>query len=189
MNAKLTPDIYQQLNLILWWCFLSSFLGSTHGDFNQFNILIESDSTTNYWVTGVLDFGDTSNGYKICDLGIHIAHMMTHCHTYIDLLDITKFCLQGYLSTRSLSDEELQVLYDCVCGRLAMIAVMTQYYYSIQPDPYQIQLTKPACECLKRLWQKSAADALQYWLKWELRFLYINDGRWSAFHVEAFFSF
>ncbi|KAJ8374259.1 hypothetical protein SKAU_G00048390 [Synaphobranchus kaupii] len=56
-----------------------------HGDFNDLNILVEPDATTGYRITGILDFGDMSNGYYVFELAITIMYMMIESQSPLEV--------------------------------------------------------------------------------------------------------
>lgn len=84
--------------------------GIIHGDFNEQNILVhlvgKTKSGTEHKISGIIDFGDTSESNLIFELAIAMAYMM------ILSKDVTSggFVLAGYKSIRVIPEDEKKVL-------------------------------------------------------------------------------
>lgn len=84
--------------------------GLIHGDFNEQNILVhlvgKTKAGTEHKISGIIDFGDTSESNLIFELAIAMAYMM------ILSKDVTSggFVLAGYTSVRVIPEAEKKVL-------------------------------------------------------------------------------
>lgn len=124
-----------------------------HNDFNPKNVLVDPASPS--CVSGVIDFGDMTEAPSVVDLGVAIAR-------HIDLPDpllAASTIAAGYNSVRPLRDEEIDLLYDIACARLAMRTVIWSWRLDANDarcDPAQIV---NAVELLRVL-QARGADAM-----------------------------
>ncbi|XP_042328694.1 hydroxylysine kinase isoform X2 [Sceloporus undulatus] len=115
---------------------LSSFQPSiNHGDLNDHNILIDTDSTSlqnpRYRVSGILDFSDMSYGYYIFEVAITIMYMMIESK---DPLSVGGHVLAGFESIVALTAEERAALFLLVCGRFTQSLVMAAHTSLLHPE-------------------------------------------------------
>lgn len=137
--------------------------GPIHGDFHEHNILAEGNECQGHKIIGFIDLQDAAIGCRVSDLAVYMMHMMAHCVSTIEPADVGKLCINGYRRKRSLTEEEFDVLYDCVLGRFAQYLVYSPYYYSIHKDPYLITSKTTGRRALGRLREKSRSEIMQYW--------------------------
>lgn len=96
--------------------------GLIHGDFNEFNVLVtQNDITKEHYVSGILDFGDTSISNYVFEVAIAMTYMML---TSGDLR-VGGLVLAGYESVRLISQEEKNVLKVSLC--LSILYTYTTY--------------------------------------------------------------
>ncbi|KAM8973710.1 hydroxylysine kinase [Pelodytes ibericus] len=106
-----------------------------HGDLNDHNILLQMRKTPfgqdHYNVSGILDFGDISNGYYIYEVAITIMYMMIESN---DPLHVGGYVLAGFESIVPLTSEERGSLFTLVCCRFAQSLVMARYSVLLCPE-------------------------------------------------------
>ncbi|XP_042328692.1 hydroxylysine kinase isoform X1 [Sceloporus undulatus] len=106
-----------------------------HGDLNDHNILIDTDSTSlqnpRYRVSGILDFSDMSYGYYIFEVAITIMYMMIESK---DPLSVGGHVLAGFESIVALTAEERAALFLLVCGRFTQSLVMAAHTSLLHPE-------------------------------------------------------
>ena len=81
--------------------------GIIHADLNDHNFLVSRPSEKEEWrVCGLLDFGDTSQGYLLVEVAIAMAHLMARCpnHGHTPPHLFAGHALAGYLSKVELFD-------------------------------------------------------------------------------------
>lgn len=139
-------------------------LGPIHCDFNEQNLLVKPQESGGYRIAAILDFQDSSYGYRVVDVAVYMMYMMTTCSSHIHPIDVGKFCLESYLKKTPLSDSELSVLYDCVIARFMQSLVLGVHFYSLLKDPYLLVTQKPGWHAVKQLCTKPGDATLQYWL-------------------------
>jgi Ser/Thr protein kinase RdoA (MazF antagonist) len=99
-----------------------------HNDFNPRNVLVESSSP--HKVSGVIDFGDLVEGALIIDLGVAIARQVFMTETLASACDI----VDGYHAILPLQDDEVSILFDVICARLALRGLIWSWRRSLH-DP------------------------------------------------------
>lgn len=81
--------------------------GLIHGDFNEHNILAtRNELTKQYYVSAILDFGDTSLSYYLFEVAIAMTYMMLTSRN----LKAGGLLLAGYESVRPMPKEEKRLL-------------------------------------------------------------------------------
>lgn len=97
--------------------------GLIHGDFNEHNILVtKSEITKQYYVSGILDFGDSSYSHYLFEVAIAMTYMMLISKN----LKAGGLVLAGYESVRPMPKEEkalLKVNRTKTCGFLFFVMV------------------------------------------------------------------
>lgn len=82
-------------------------IGLIHGDFNEHNILVTKNGITKqYYVSGILDFGDTSYSHYVFEVAIAMTYLMLTSSN----LKAGGLVLAGYESIRPMPKAEKQVL-------------------------------------------------------------------------------
>lgn len=97
-----------------------------HGDANPENILVKGEQ-----VVGLLDFGDSCYNPRICELAICLPYLMMDQD---DPLAAVKPVIDGYQSLSPLSEQELNLLWPLVLGRLATTISMATQRRLMDPD-------------------------------------------------------
>lgn len=81
--------------------------GLIHGDFNENNILVtRSEITKQHYVSGILDFGDTSQSYYLFEVAISMTYMILSSKN----LKAGGILLAGYETVRPMPKEEKALL-------------------------------------------------------------------------------
>lgn len=81
--------------------------GLIHGDFNEFNLLVtRNEVTKQYYVSGILDFGDSSYSHYLFEVAIAMTYMMLTSKN----LKAGGLLLAGYESVRMMPQEEKALL-------------------------------------------------------------------------------
>ena len=151
----------------------SSHLGVIHGDYNEQNIIVQPkpnqgyqpDVETQYYVHGLIDFGDSLWSYYVFEVAITITYMMVESKI-VDPLFVGGHVLAGYLTERPLSDIEFNCLKACVMGRYAQSLVMGHYTYLQDPgNDYVLITAKNGWPQLKRLWETPKEELYNEWRK------------------------
>jgi len=108
-----------------------------HGDFNDGNILVRKENfngNERYVLDGLLDFGDTSQGYLSFEVAIAIAYFMYHPANDVPLKDVGGWILKGYLKTVQLNEADWGAIIASIGARLAVSLVMGAYSFKMNPD-------------------------------------------------------
>ena len=93
-----------------------------HGDATADNVLVRRDDPA--MVAGILDFGDMVHAPLINDVAIAMAHMVENDS---DPLAGAEAVLRGYTTVTPLEEQELQMLQDLICARLAATVIITAW--------------------------------------------------------------
>lgn len=109
-----------------------------HGDPNDYNILIDSDSRA---VIGLLDFGDIVYSYVVGDLAIALAYVVLN--NDVPLTTATPV-VAGYKEALPLEDNEIEVLWDLMLMRLCMSVCMAAYQQQQQPNNEYLDISQQA---------------------------------------------
>lgn len=118
---------------------------AAHNDFNPNNVLV---SPLEEKIAGVLDFGDVTRTQRVNDLAIAASEQLTDCDDPLQcLLDV----VAGYCQACQLQREELELIYDLVRVRLAVIAVAAEWRARAYPDNEEFQARRAKGERSLRL--------------------------------------
>lgn len=79
-----------------------------HGDFNEQNILVE-EKDNEWFIKGILDFGDSHYGCYLFELAIAMTYMMIQGKS----VEAGGYVLAGYNSIRKIRTEEYDLLKVC----------------------------------------------------------------------------
>ncbi|XP_030647449.1 hydroxylysine kinase-like [Chanos chanos] len=144
---------------------LSSFRKCiNHGDFNDHNVLVEPDGPSNYKISGILDFGDMSQGYYIFELAITIMYMMIESPSP---LDVGGPVLAGWESVIPLNETEREALYLLVLGRFCQSLVLAHYTVLQHPEneEYLMTTSKTGVRLLHQLWELGKQEVEKRWFQ------------------------
>ena len=127
-----------------------------HGDLNDYNILLGKPDELEQrqrCVSGIIDFGDIALSYRVTDIAIAMAYAAigktdglraASCHL-----------LSGYQMVHPLSDNELDILYYLISGRLCQSCVMSSFSYSLHPtNDYLLVSAGPGWKTLQEIWSQ-----------------------------------
>jgi hydroxylysine kinase len=133
-----------------------------HGDYNEQNILVDlCESSGDFQLAGVLDFGDTSCSCVVFDLAIAMTYLMLQSES----LETGGLVLAGYRSIRPVPQAELDILRICIAARLCQSMVMASYSHSLDPDNDYILVSQAkAWKLMQLLWPQTDEAVLQLWL-------------------------
>jgi len=103
-----------------------------HNDANGDNVLLNSDGE----VTGIIDFGDMLRAPRIVEIAIAASYLRLSDG---DLLQFIEPFVVGYHESSPLLEEELGLLYDLICTRLATTISFLYWRLSAREpgDPYR----------------------------------------------------
>ncbi|XP_017094518.2 hydroxylysine kinase [Drosophila bipectinata] len=132
-----------------------------HGDYNEQNIIVEKAANqSDYHVTGVIDFGDTSKSPLLFEVGIALTYMMLQAN---DLATGGVF-LAGYNSINPISSSDLGHLKYCVAARLVQSLVMGLYTHTLHPtNDYLLVTQEQGWTLLQTLWRDSLTEVDELW--------------------------
>jgi Ser/Thr protein kinase RdoA (MazF antagonist) len=120
--------------------------GVIHGDMNDHNVLVSPPTKEGRRVSGILDF-HLVFGPLVADLAIAAAYGCLETH---DLLGGCAAVVRGYLTQRSLSEAEANVLYPLIRGRLAITVVHSSAHSEAdREDPYVSIHEAPALKAIE----------------------------------------
>jgi Ser/Thr protein kinase RdoA (MazF antagonist) len=127
-----------------------------HGDANDYNILVERDSSV---VTGFLDFGDMVYSYTVGDLAIALAYVVLEKQ---DPLSVAMNLVAGYRGSRFLTETEIEVLWRLVLMRLCMSVCLAAYQQQQRPDNHYLDISQQAIRsCLPKLMAIDPKEAIE----------------------------
>jgi hypothetical protein len=103
-----------------------------HGDFNPHNLL--ADPSHPETLTGILDFGDMTLSYRICDLAVAASYLIDPADPTALLTPLTR----AYHQANPLTPQELRLLPDLITARLATTLTISAWRAARYPDnaPY-----------------------------------------------------
>ncbi len=113
-----------------------------HNDANDFNIIVGGGNnlyTSNQNVIGLIDFGDIVHSYRVCDLAVAIAYGLFNQD---DPLAAAANIVRGYHAENSLTENELDVLWDLVKIRLCMSVCLAAHQQSQRPDDEYLSISQ-----------------------------------------------
>ena len=120
-----------------------------HNDANDYNVLVEQDSTGDMRVASIIDFGDMVRSRTICELAVAAAYAMLGKP---DPLAAAVHVVAGYNEVFPLTEEELEVLYPLIRTRLCVSVVNAAYQRKVEPHNEYLTISeKPAWDLLEKL--------------------------------------
>ncbi len=118
-----------------------------HQDANDNNIVV-SDAPSPV-VTGLIDFGDMTQGRQINELAVTLAYALLDIE---NLYDAAAPLIQAYARRFPLEAEEAEILFDLVAARLAMSVCISSHRAKEFPDNDYLLISQgPAFRLLDRL--------------------------------------
>ncbi len=115
-----------------------------HGDANDYNLLVKNGK-----ISGLIDFGDVCYTPLINELAISLAYLLQHQE---DVLQSSAVLIKAYHQEFPLKEEELELLYYLIGGRIFTSVVMAAYSRAQDPDNEYISISeKPGWALLYKL--------------------------------------
>ncbi|KAG9266899.1 hydroxylysine kinase isoform X1 [Astyanax mexicanus] len=141
-----------------------------HGDFNDHNVLVESDASSGYRISGILDFGDMSNGYFVFELAITIMYLMIESSSP---LEVGGPVIAGFESVIPLNSEEREAVYLLVLSRFCQSLALGRHAVQQQPEneEYLMITARPGLRLLQLLWNTGKDKVEKIWLSGAAEFL------------------
>ncbi len=100
-----------------------------HNDFNMENILVDPDDPD--VISGIIDFGDMVHAPVLFDVAVGAAYQMGEAD---DPVTAAVEFLEGYATLKSLSDEEIGLLYPAIVMRMTMRLAIPEWRCSLFPE-------------------------------------------------------
>ena len=120
-----------------------------HNDANDNNVLVEPHGKWRNRVSGVIDFGDMVFTCTVGEVAIACAYAMLN---KADPLTAAAHIVAGYHENRTLTEPELEVLFDLICMRLCMSVCHAANQSRFEPDNEYLRISeKPVWALLKKL--------------------------------------
>jgi len=149
--------------------------GMIHGDYNEQNMLVRpkegvsscSSDGRDYFVSGVIDFGDSIESPYIFEVGVTIMYTMLKCNE-IDKNEVGGHVIAGYKRVKGdFSPLELEVLPIAVAARFVQSLVLGAYYYLEDPTNEYVLVTAHSggWKALTNFWSTPREDLFQLWSK------------------------
>lgn len=109
-----------------------------HGDMNDYNILVNEDSST---VVGIIDFGDMVHSYTVADLSIGLAYVVLNNESP---LTAATNVVAAYHEAFPLFEEELDSIWGLMLMRLCMSVCIAAYQLRQRPDNAYLEISQQA---------------------------------------------
>ncbi|XP_069156953.1 hydroxylysine kinase isoform X3 [Procambarus clarkii] len=141
--------------------------GVLHGDFNEQNIIVNAKpcEPITFHIDGLLDFGDMQYSCYLFEIAIGIMYQMVDVKC-MPPSDAGGYMLAGYLTQRSLSETEWNILKECVAARFAQSLVMGAYSYDQDPgNEYLLITAAKGWDILFHFWNTPKEDIISHWKK------------------------
>ncbi|XP_050395486.1 hydroxylysine kinase [Patella vulgata] len=173
-DRHLLQTVIQEFDSKVLSCYEKFQKGFIHGDMNDANILVTSNTVHNnnknstseedYKLEAIIDFGDFSFSLYIFEAAIMMSYLVLLTKDF-DIVNVPGKILSGYLKYITLSDAELCFLKLCMCARLAQSIVRGALSNENDVGNTYTQNTSiTAWKALKKLWPVSNEGILKQWL-------------------------
>ncbi|XP_058495121.1 hydroxylysine kinase [Solea solea] len=135
-----------------------------HGDFNDLNLLVRSDGSNGYRISGILDFGDMHSGYYIHELAITIMYMMTE---HPNPVEVGGPVLAGWESVLPLNEVEKECLYVLVMCRFCQSLLFARYFVTLHPEnaEYLMISSKKGISIFSQMWELGKDQTEKVWFQ------------------------
>lgn len=110
-----------------------------HYDANEANIMISPDADGQLRVSGLIDFGDMIQSHTITELGIAAAYLLMHAGD----LEAIPPLVKGYHAELPLLDDEIDLLYHLIAGRLVLSLLHSTDGYARNPHNDYLIASQP----------------------------------------------
>lgn len=126
--------------------------GVIHGDVNEMNILVTpkpGGSSSDYRVTGIIDFGDIQYSYYVFELAVTMTYMILVTGD----IKAGGYVLAGYTVNRRLPDDEYRLLKTLISSRFVQSLILGTYTSLLDPKNEYVSSTEKAngWEILRKL--------------------------------------
>ena len=115
-----------------------------HSDANTYNLVVRDDK-----ISGLIDFGDMLFAKQVNELAITLGYAM------MDVYAVSRALITSYTSEFTLTEDELEVLFDLACMRLVMsVCISSNRVIKATTDEhrdYLLVTQAPAIRTLKRV--------------------------------------
>lgn len=154
---EIVEGVFHRFDTYISGCLSELPQSVIHNDVNDYNALVGLGEKGEMQVRAFFDFGDMSYQPTICELAVAMAYagmgQENPIHAYREVL-------RGYSSIRSLSVEEIYVLFDLIKTRLAVSIAISSYRHISEPEnAYHTISQAPAKDLLKQLHEISSGFA------------------------------
>ena len=124
--------------------------GIIMGDFNDANIIVDS----NFFVCGVIDFGDSVESWRILDLTVAMAYSMLSVYAKNGRsISAAAAFLRGYNDVCPITEDEKKLLILLIACRLSCSVTLGAYSYQQNPEnKYLLLHAMPAWNALDLIW-------------------------------------
>ncbi len=120
-----------------------------YNDANDYNVLIETEKDGKKRVAGLIDFGDMVCSYTIFNIAIALTYAMLNRE---EPLQVAHSILKGYHKIFPLRENEIDILYYCIVGRLCLSLMMSSYQKRLRPEDNYVTISeKSVGKLLKKL--------------------------------------
>jgi 4-aminobutyrate aminotransferase-like enzyme/Ser/Thr protein kinase RdoA (MazF antagonist) len=130
-----------------------------HGDCHGHNLLVEAQAGA---ISGILDFGDMIHGPRVLEPAVAMSELLTD---ELAALDALPRVLRGYVGQQPLDAADIEVLYDLIAARHALVILVHAWRERHDADGARI-LDRPAAQAARSLdlLMRSGRDSLtQSW--------------------------
>ena len=142
-----------------------------HNDICESNLIVAqdtNDATGKKWsIAGVIDFGDMCYTYRVFEVAITVAQMITLSYSSGNpkFLESAGKVLKGYHTTNTLSVEELRIIYWCIAGRFIQLSTISAYRSSLEPEnEYVMAVNKHIWKVLPEYLKVDCKELLDKWM-------------------------
>ncbi len=111
-------------------------LQTVHLDITEYNVVWSRDSTLQWQLQGLIDFGDLVTTWRVADLSVTCAALLHHAEGD-PLYILPAIC--AYHALNPLQPEELQALWPLIIARSAVLVLSSEQQAAVEPDNAYIQ--------------------------------------------------
>lgn len=102
-----------------------------YNDANDYNVLVSDADPRDRSVVGVIDFGDMTHSFTVCELAIAAAYAIMDKP---DPIAAAAQIVAGYNEVLPLTEKELEVLFPLICARLSISVTNSAYQQQVEPN-------------------------------------------------------
>ena len=148
-SRQLVLDVARRLEDVVGPRLAALPRGLIHHDANDNNVLVELDEKGAAQVTGLIDFGDMAYSCRVFEPAVAAAYAGFGSD---EPLRAAADVVAGYHGANPLSEDELELLFDLIRGRLAVTVCMAAYQRALEPDNEYLSISEaPAWRSLEIL--------------------------------------